>query len=100
MPKATWTSARRCLRVLKALKGHSVHGLSNAQLAEGLGETPTNICRALSVLEEEGLVTRLETGRWAHSVVMLQIAQAHAVAMSTASDRLMEINRRVAVGAM
>jgi DNA-binding IclR family transcriptional regulator len=100
MPKATWASARRVLRVLKALKGQSVHGLSNAQLAEGLGETPTNICRALSVLEDEGLVTRLETGRWAHSVVLLQIAQAHANAMSTASDRLLEINRRVAAGAM
>ncbi|MGE4296961.1 MAG: helix-turn-helix domain-containing protein [Desulfovibrionaceae bacterium] len=100
MEKKSGTSARRALRVLKALKGHSLHGLSNTELAQGLDETPVNICRALEPLVAEGLVTRLENGRYAHSVAMLQVAQAHANEMATAQDRLMEINRRVAAGAM
>ncbi|MBU4380036.1 MAG: helix-turn-helix domain-containing protein, partial [Proteobacteria bacterium] len=71
MSKATSTSARRVLRVLKILKGHSLRGLSNGDVAKALGESPVNVTRALQALAEEGMVTQLDTGRWAHSVALL-----------------------------
>ncbi|MCY1498551.1 hypothetical protein D9M68_325390 [compost metagenome] len=47
-------TALRVLRVLKALKGHSLHGLSNGELAKALGESPANITRYLTTLVEAG----------------------------------------------
>lgn len=99
MTKESISSARRALRVLKALRGHTITGLANKDIAEGLGESPVNISRALAELEAEGLATKLDNGRWAHSVAMLQIATAHTTHMANLQDRMTEINRRVAVGA-
>ena len=58
-----------------------------------------NITRALAPLIEEGLVTKLESGRYAHTIGILQIAQSHANEMGQAQNRIMEINQRVAAGA-
>jgi len=99
MTKESISSARRVLRVLKALKGHTSTGVSNKELVEGLGESEVNICRALKELEAEGLAAKLDNGRWSHSVAMLQIATAHTTQMANLQDRMTEINRRVAVGA-
>ena len=96
----TGTSARRALAVLRILKGHTLHGLSNGEIAKALDEKPANITRALDVLTDEGLVNKLETGRYAHSIGMLQIAQAHANEMNQAQYNIQEINNRVAAGAM
>jgi DNA-binding IclR family transcriptional regulator len=100
MTKDTTSSARRALRVLKALKGHVVIGISNKALVESLGESDASICRALKELEAEGLAVKLDDGRWAHSVVMLQIAKAYMDHMDDIQIRMTEINQRVAAGAM
>lgn len=102
MSRSTKTSAsgRRVLRVLKALKGHSVMGVSNGELAQALGESPANINRALNTLIEEGLATKLESGRFAHSVAMLQIAQAHYEHCAKVQGRIAEMNQRIAAGAL
>ena len=100
MGKAQMTSAQRTLKVLEALKGRTLHGLSNSEIAKALGETPVNVSRALATLANEGWVTKLETGRYAHSIKCLQVAQAHADEMSRAQNRIMEINQRVAAGAI
>jgi len=100
MTKDTTSSARRALRVLKLLKGHTLTGLANKEIAEALGESPVNVSRALADLQDEGLVAKLDSGRFAHSVAMLQIAQAHVAHMAGLADRMTEINRRVAAGAM
>ncbi|HEI9912400.1 TPA: helix-turn-helix domain-containing protein, partial [Pseudomonas aeruginosa] len=71
-------TALRVLRVLIALKGHTLTGLSNGEVAKALGESPANITRYMQTLIEAGLAERREDGRFAHSVSMLQIAQAHA----------------------
>lgn len=97
--KGSGSSALRALAVLKALKGHSLDGLSNKELAQGLGETPVNITRALAVLKEAGFVDQLSNGRWTHSIALLQIAQAHAQHMADAQARILEINGRIAAGA-
>lgn len=93
------TASQRVLRVLAALKGHTLDGLSNGEIAQGLGESAVNISRALAVLVGEGFVTKLETGRYAPSIATLQIAQAHANEMARVNDLMSEINQRVMAGA-
>ncbi len=92
-------SAFRVLRVLKAWKGHSLNGLSNTELAKALTESPANITRYMDTLIEAGLAARLETGRFAPGMALLQIAQAHANEMASAQNRINEINQRVLAGA-
>lgn len=92
-------TALRVLRVLKALKGHSLMGLSNGELAKALEESPANITRYLSTLVDSGLATKLDTGRYAPGIALLQIAQAHANEMANAQNRINEINQRVLAGA-
>lgn len=96
----TVSAAARVLRVLKALKGHTVTGLSNTELAHLTQDSPSNITRAMQTLIEEGLAVKLENGRFAHSVGVLQIAQAHAEHMARLTNRMQEINQRIAAGAI
>ncbi len=53
-------TALRVLRVLIALKGHTLTGLSNGEVAKALGESPANITRYMQTLIEAGLVERRE----------------------------------------
>lgn len=101
MPKTSenGTSARRALRVLKALRGHALDGLSNAEIARGTGESAVNVSRALDVLVAEGFAVRLDTGRYAHSVYMIQVAEAFARETEQASLHITELKQRVAAGA-
>lgn len=92
------TSAARVLRVLKALKGCTLQGLSNTELAQRTGDSPSNITRAMQTLIDEGLAVKLDTGRFAPGIALLQIAQAHAEEMARAQNRINEINQRVLAG--
>lgn len=96
----TVSAAARVLRVLKALKGHTVTGLSNNDLAQLTQDSPSNITRAMQTLIEEGLAVKLDNGRFAHSVGLLQIAQAHAEHMARLTNRMQEINQRIAAGSV
>ena len=87
----TSSSGTRILRVLKALRGHALNGVSNGELASALGESPANINRALNTLIEEGLALKLDNGRFAP-------AMAHSTEMARAQDRINEINQRVMAG--
>lgn len=93
------SSSQRVLRVMKALKGHSLTGLSNGEIAATTGESAPNVTRALAVLVEEGLAVKLESGRYAHSIQMLQIAQAHHNHINNITNRAAEMNQRIAAGA-
>lgn len=89
------SSARRALRVLKALKGKSLQGVAVKDLAEGLGEKDVDICRSLTALYAEGLAHKLDDGRWAQTTAMLGIAEAYYREMSVARSRLDEHIQRV-----
>lgn len=93
------TSATRCLSVLHVLRGHTLKGLSNSDIAKALGETAVNITRATATLIESGFVTKLENGHYALGTSLLQIATAHSIEMQQAQDRINEINQRVMAGA-
>lgn len=90
------SSTQRALRVLKALRGHTINGISNSQLAATLQESPTNITRALQDLITEGFVIKLDNGLFALSVSCLQIAVAHSEEMERAISRINELKQRVA----
>ncbi|MFL1515269.1 IclR family transcriptional regulator [Pseudomonas prosekii] len=94
------SAGARVLRVFKALKGHTVTGLSNTELAYLTQDSPSNITRAMRTLIDEGLALKLDNGRFAHSVGVLQIAQAHAEHMVRLTERMQEINQRIAAGSM
>ncbi|WP_312481068.1 helix-turn-helix domain-containing protein [Stutzerimonas nitrititolerans] len=93
--KRTNDSALRVLRVLKALRGHTLTGLSNAELAKALGESPANITRYMDTLIEAGFATRLETGRFAPSIGFLQYAMATAEELNRGAARINEIQARI-----
>ncbi|EPM9395239.1 helix-turn-helix domain-containing protein [Escherichia coli] len=92
------SSGSRILRVLKALRGHALSGISNGELASALNESPANINRALNTLIEEGLALKLDNGRFAPGIQLIQIAMAHSNEMARAQDRINEINQRVISG--
>ncbi|WP_313042126.1 IclR family transcriptional regulator [Pseudomonas sp.] len=97
---ASLSAAARVLRTFKALKGHTITGLSNNDLVKLTGDSPSNITRAVQTLIDEGLAMRLDNGRFAHSIETLQIAQAHAEHMYRLQGRMQETNQRVAAGSM
>ncbi|EAM5969715.1 IclR family transcriptional regulator [Salmonella enterica] len=92
------TPLRRGLRILKALKGKSLLGLSNKELAKALGESEANISRAMGALIEEGMAQRLESGRYAPGMQLLYIAQAFSNEMAAGQARIAELNQRVLAG--
>ncbi|MEL4887854.1 helix-turn-helix domain-containing protein [Pectobacterium betavasculorum] len=92
------SAGARILRVLKALRGHTLNGVSNGELAAALGDSPANVNRALNTLIEEGLAQKLDNGRFALSMQALQIAQAHANEISRAQGRINEMNQRLLAG--
>ena len=94
-----YQSVRKGLRILRALRGHSVQGLANRDIAAAADLSAVDVSRLVGVLLDEGFVTRLETGRYALSVQMLQIAQAHAEDVALAQARIAELNQRVSAGA-
>ncbi len=91
-------SGRRIVRIIKPLKGRTLMGLTNKELAEAINDSPVNVTRATQLLIEEGLMVKLETGTFALSTLMLQIATAHANEMQNAHERIMEIQQRVIAG--
>lgn len=91
-------SAQRVLRVLKALRGHSLDGISNLELSKQLGESPVNITRSLQDLIEEGLATKKDDGRYCLAVMVLQIAVAHFEECERATNRVHELKQRVNSG--
>lgn len=94
------SKGQRILKVLKALKGHSFIGVSNKELADALDLKPTQISRDLEDLMAEGLVMKLDNGRFAHSVQMLQIAQAYSNQVARLQAQINETNQRIAAGSM
>lgn len=91
-------SAARVLRVMKVLKGHSLDGISNGELAKALHESPSAITRALQTMIEENMAVKLDNGRFALSVGVLQIAQAHTNELARANQRIAELEQRVSAG--
>lgn len=98
MKGRTSESGSKVLEVLIALRGHTLTGLSNGQLAKALKEPPATINRCLNTLIQAGLAEKKPSGLFSHSVMMLQIATAHANEMSRARAKIDELDQRVIAG--
>ena len=92
------TSTLKALSVMRALKGHSLSGVSNGELSKALKMPAPTVSRCLATLITAGFAIQLDNGRYALSVKALEIAQAHANEMARASDRINELNQRVMAG--
>lgn len=90
-------SAEKVLKVLKALRGHSLQGISNQDLAQQLNESPAQIYRALQTLIAEGLARQEENGLFTLGTAVVQIAKAHNDEMERAKARIAEIEQRTRV---
>lgn len=56
----------RVLKIVELLFQRVLDGLSNKEIADALGCSPSTICRDLAILESTGWVRRLETNPLGH----------------------------------
>jgi|SRR5690625_3726294 len=89
------TALHKGLRVLKLLPGHAMHGLSNRQLSEATGLSPSAVTRIMTALMEEGLAQRLDSGRFAPSMKLAQFGLRTLDELDDASNRIHEIRGRL-----
>lgn len=87
----------RVLKVFKALEAHPIIGLSNKEIADGLGLTATQVSRDLDDLIAEGLVVKLENGNFAYSIKTLQIAERFRRQQERLLHKIQEVGRRVEI---
>ena len=88
----------RVLKVFKSLKAHPIIGMSNKEIADGLGISPVHVSRDLEDLIAEGLVVKLENGNFAYAMATLQIAERFRRQQEDLERRLAEVMRRSQVG--
>lgn len=84
----------RLLKVFKALEAHPIIGISNKEISDGLGLSPTQVSRDLDDLIAEGLVVKLDNGNYAYSMKTLQIAERFRRQQEDLERRLAEVLRR------
>lgn len=88
---ATSKKGCRVLKVFKALEGHPIIGISNKDIADGLGISPSSVSRDLGDLIAEGLVEKLDNGNYAYSIKTLQIAERFRRQQENLQRRLAEV---------
>lgn len=93
----TVKSAEKVLKVLKALRGYSLQGVSNRELATKLDESPSQITRALQTLVSEGLAKKDENDLYTLGGAVVQIAKSHFEEVERAKARIAEIEQRTNV---
>lgn len=95
---STVKSAGKVLRVIKALRGHSLSGVSIKELSEQLGEPASQVHRALQTLIDEGFAQQLDDGSYALGNIMVSISHCHAQEIDRAQSRVSEHIQRVFAG--
>lgn len=88
----------RVLKVFKALEAHPIIGISNKEISDGLGLSPTQVSRDLDDLIAEGLVVKLDNGNFSYSIKTLQISERFRRQQEDLERRLAEVMRRSQVG--
>ncbi|ENZ8781302.1 winged helix-turn-helix transcriptional regulator [Neisseria gonorrhoeae] len=92
---ATSKKAQRLLRVFLAMNAHPVIGISNKELSDGLGLTPSQVSRDIDDLVASGLVIKLENGNYAYGIKTLQIAERFRKQQERLNARLQELENRI-----
>ena len=86
---------QRLLSVFKALEAHPLIGVSNKEIAEGLGISASYVTRDLEDLIAAGLVIKLDNGNFAYSIKTLQIAERYRRQVAYLKEKLEETDQRV-----
>ena len=94
---STVKSAEKVLKVLKALRGHSLQGVTNQELSKKLDESPAQTYRALQTLLAEGMVKKDENDLYTLGTALVQIDKAHDSEMERAKARIAEYEQRTSV---
>jgi DNA-binding IclR family transcriptional regulator len=90
----------RTLQIISVLKGRTLNGLTNGEIAKATKLPAATVTRILAVMCADGFAMQHDnSGRYSLSVRMLQIAQCHADEMSRATSKIEELNQRVHTGA-
>ncbi|MCS0618848.1 winged helix-turn-helix transcriptional regulator [Neisseria gonorrhoeae] len=92
---ATSKKAQQLLRVFLAMDAHPVIGISNKELSDGLGLTPSQVSRDIDDLVASGLVIKLENGNYAYGIKTLQIAERFRKQQERLNARLQELENRI-----
>lgn len=94
---STIQSASKVLKVLKALRGHSLTGISLKDISSQLGESPSQTYRALQTLVAEGFAKQEQDGTYTIGTTLLQIANAHHSEIQRAEARIAEVKQRSSI---
>ncbi|TNG91326.1 IclR family transcriptional regulator [Pasteurellaceae bacterium USgator11] len=97
-PKEYRNTLKRALRIMKALKGRTIEGLTLTALSKAIDDSPVNTLRAINALIDEGFMQKLDSGNYALSYHILQIAIEYGREMDKAYSRLDQIKHRVQAG--
>lgn len=89
----TLKSAEKVLTTLKALRGHTLTGVSVSELAKSTGESQSQVCRYLATLVGQGFARQDDNGLYYLSVAFVQFATAHQKEMELAQARINEIRQ-------
>ena len=92
---STIKSAEKVLKVLFALRGNYIFGVSNKQLAESLNETPTSITRSLQTLEANGWAEKRDNGNYAPSIKAVRFSTACKEEYDRVQARIAEYKQRL-----
>jgi DNA-binding IclR family transcriptional regulator len=99
-PKDRSNQIHRLAEIIKVLKGRTLMGLTLRDIASHLKQGDSTVLNTLRFMQAEGLVDKNpETGRWALSILMLQIAESHHMEMARWSEKLHRLTERVQQGA-
>lgn len=85
----------RTLSILNVLKGKTLSGLSNTEIAAATKIPAPTVNRILAVMVEQNFAMQLDNGRYALSVRMLGIAQSHADELDRGQSNLDQLKHRV-----
>lgn len=90
----------RTLRIISVLKGKTLSGLSNTEIAAATKIPAPTVSRILATMVDEGFAIQLDNGRYALGIRMLQIAEATAIELDKGQGRINELKQRVRAGAL
>lgn len=92
---STIQAATKVLKVLKALRGHSLTGISLKDISSQLGESPSQTYRALQTLVDEGFATQLDDGSYVLGNALVAISHCHVEEIERMNSRISEHMQRV-----
>lgn len=95
MPNYINATQQRLMRVITALAGHEVHGLTPKDIATQADASASQITADMANLVAFGWAERVpDTDRWRLSPKPIQLALRHMQAMDLARSRLEETSNR------